>query len=179
MKNEELALASLTVVMDTREKDIERKAARRSDFEKLGVAVIDHGLNFGDYSAFYTDPVTGEQVDLGKRLVFERKKDIEEFVGSLTNRRRSGFMAELQRATDAGSHLVIAIESGTVSDLMRGKYRTDARASSMAGTLFAMLNRFNISVVWLTPDSFAAYVYGMYRRMVLDDLTEVPCPAEA
>lgn len=167
LAKKEQALKTLTIVIDTREKETARKNARRADFERLGASVIDKALNFGDYAARFTDPSTGETVDLGREVVFERKKDIEELVRCLTTYRER-FFAELQRATEAGAHLIIAVESGSVSNLMNGKYNADVLACSMAGTLFAILNRYNVEVVWLTPETFAAYVYGVYRRMILD-----------
>ena len=89
----------MTIQIDTREKD---HAIRRilAEFEKQGVRFFRSKLYVGDY----------QRLDNG-RLVVDRKKDLQEIAGNVTQQHER-FRRELERARDAKIRLVILCEHG-------------------------------------------------------------------
>jgi hypothetical protein len=89
----------MTIQIDTRE---HKKEAQRivEQFEQLGVSYFRSKLYVGDYQSL-DNP----------RLVVDRKKDLLELCGNVTQQHER-FVAELQRGIKAGIKIVILCENG-------------------------------------------------------------------
>lgn len=93
----------MRIVVDTREK---KQAITRilSAFDAEGIPYERHALKTGDYM----DP-------LNPSLIIDRKQSLDELAICCTTDRER-FKRELQRAADAGAHLVILVEQNTYMD---------------------------------------------------------------
>lgn len=123
----------MTIQIDTREKDhaIQRILA---EFEKQGVRFFRSKLYVGDY----------QRLDNG-RLVVDRKKDLQEIAGNVTQQHER-FRRELERARDAKIRLVILCEHGgqvrSVEDVERWQNpRLKESPGAMTGERLAKIMR--------------------------------------
>lgn len=89
----------MTIQIDSREHKWELARIQRQ-LEKLGVKTIVSKLYVGDYQSL-DNP----------RLVIDRKKDLQELCGNVTQQHER-FRRELLRAQDAGIRLIILVEHG-------------------------------------------------------------------
>ena len=94
----------MIIQIDTREHKWER-ARIEMQFAKLGIQTIVSKLYIGDYQS-WDNP----------RLVIDRKKDLVELCGNVTQQHER-FRAELTRAKDAGVKLIILCEQGDIQTL--------------------------------------------------------------
>ena len=89
----------MTIQIDSREHKWELARIQRQ-LEKLGVKTIVSKLYVGDYQSL-DNP----------RLVIDRKKDLQELCGNVTQQHER-FRKELLRAQDAGIRIIILVEHG-------------------------------------------------------------------
>lgn len=89
----------MTIQIDTREHKNEVARIERQ-LDAMGVEHFRSKLYVGDY----------QSLDNG-RLVIDRKKDLQELCGNVTQQHER-FRREIQRANDAGIHLIILCEHG-------------------------------------------------------------------
>lgn len=94
----------MIIQIDSREHKWELARIQRQ-LEKLGVKTIISKLYVGDYQS-WDNP----------RLVVDRKKNLQELVGNVTQQHER-FRAELVRAKDADIRLVILIEDDEIESL--------------------------------------------------------------
>ena len=94
----------MLIQIDSREHKWELARVQRQ-LSSLGVKTIISKLYVGDYQS-WDNP----------RLVVDRKKDLQELVGNVTQQHER-FRAELVRAKDAGIQLVVLIEDGEIETL--------------------------------------------------------------
>lgn len=90
----------MTIQIDTREHKSEAARIERQ-FDAMGVAHFRSKLYCGDY----------QSLDNG-RLVIDRKKDLQELCGNVTQQHER-FRRELLRAREAGIRLIILCEHGS------------------------------------------------------------------
>lgn len=89
----------MTIQIDTREHKWELARIQRQ-LDRLGVKSFVSKLYVGDYQSL-DNP----------RLVIDRKKDLQELCGNITQQHER-FRRELQRAQDAGIRVIILVEHG-------------------------------------------------------------------
>ena len=89
----------MTIQIDTREHKNEAERIERQ-FDAMGVAHFRSKLYCGDY----------QSLDNG-RLVIDRKKDLQELCGNVTQQHER-FRRELIRAQEAGIHVIVLCEHG-------------------------------------------------------------------
>lgn len=94
----------MTIQIDTREHKWER-ARIEMQLSRLGVKTIASKLYVGDYQSL-DNP----------RLVIDRKKDLQELCGNVTQQHER-FRRELVRAMDAGIKIIILCEQGDIDSL--------------------------------------------------------------
>lgn len=92
------------IQIDTREHKWER-ARIETQLSKLGVKTIASKLYVGDYQS-WDNP----------RLVIDRKKDLNELCGNVTQQHER-FQKELLRAQDAGINIIILCEQDDIQSL--------------------------------------------------------------
>ena len=99
----------MTIQIDTREHKNEAERIERQ-FDAMGVAHFRSKLYCGDY----------QSLDNG-RLVIDRKKDLQELCGNVTQQHER-FRRELIRAQEAGIHVIVLCEHGSGIDRLTDVY---------------------------------------------------------
>lgn len=131
--------------------------------------IKDKGLKTGDYSIAVKTP-SGEVINFEDKVVVERKANITELCGNLTDNRDSAgknrFIRELERAKKNGIKLILLIEDSQGYDkALRGFFREDKpskmNSNGFVGMLMAYKARYDFEVVWLDKELSASYIYKM------------------
>lgn len=102
----------MTIQIDSREHKWELARIQRQ-LKKLGVKTIVSKLYVGDYQSL-DNP----------RLVIDRKKDLQELCGNVTQQHER-FRKELLRAQDAGIRIIILVEHGADVQALEDVYFWD------------------------------------------------------
>lgn len=131
--------------------------------------IKDKGLKTGDYSIAVKTP-SGEVINFEDKVVVERKANITELCGNLTDNRDSAgknrFIRELERAKKNGIKLILLIEDSQGYDkALRGFFREDKpskmNSNGFVGMLMAYKARYDFEVVWLDKELSGSYIYKM------------------
>lgn len=161
-------LKELTVIIDTREQDLHVAEY----FQKNGINYIHRALKFGDYS-FISPAIPefgiNEPFSFENRIVFERKGDLTELSGNLSQGRER-FENELQRAKDAGAKLILLTEDGSYEQILRHNYRTDLNERSYIASLFAFQARYGIEVQFVPRKQVGWYIYNTFKYVLREEL---------
>ena len=110
----EMALGTLTVLVDTREQDT---VLFRKRMKALGLPYVRHKLDFGDYSCFVL--ADGAELDLSASFAIERKMNLDELAQCYT-RGRKRFEREFERAKAAGARIYLLIEDASWESAYNG-----------------------------------------------------------
>ena len=130
-------LASMVILVDTREQPSERAAKR---YKTFGRPYRRQKLDFGDYSAEFTLP-DGSVERLNSAI--ERKMDLDELEGCLTHD-RARFRREFERASEAGASVYLMVESATWEKLIHGRYKTKMDPKAFTASVLSWIARFNL-----------------------------------
>lgn len=143
----ETALATLTVLVDTREQDT--PALRR----RLALLDLPHErrkLDYGDYSAKFT--MGGIEHDMSQHFAIERKMSLDELVSCYT-KGRGRFTREFERAREAGAKVYLLVENGDFEKMLAGEYRSKMHSKAIVASVFAWMARYKCSYLSCSPAS--------------------------
>lgn len=149
-------LASLTVIVDTREQE---NPHITDYFTKKKVPFISKKLDFGDYSFFIPK---NDELGISRDLYFsdeiaiERKACLDELATNLTAA-RTRFESELIRSN--GCKIMLMIENCGYVDIIGHKYRSKYDPKSYIATLMSYIARFGISVNFIDGNAAGNFIY--------------------
>lgn len=155
----EKMLKSLAVLVDTREQDTARARERYLQF---GVPFQRKALKFGDYSAELKG-LDGEIINLESVVCVERKMSIDELCGCFCQSRER-FRREFERALDAGAHVYLLVENGTLNDVYHSRYRSRMNANALAASILAWSIEFSIVPLFISADISGKLIHDILYR---------------
>lgn len=143
----EKMLDSMIILVDTREQP-NKKFKKRA--EGFGYPFVRQKLDFGDYSAAYTD-LNGNVISLAGKVAVERKMDANELAACF-GRERPRFQREFERAKTAGARLYLIVENENWEKIYSGeygnnkKYRSKLNPKAMRASILAWAIRYDVHV---------------------------------
>lgn len=161
-------LASMSVLIDTREQDTAR--ARRR-YEAFNLPYSRAVLDYGDYTYQAQLPDGTALFNISKRITplcaVERKMSLDELAECFT-RGRKRFQAEMERCKAHGARMYLLVENATWENLLAGKYRSKFTPQAFAGSLTAWMVRYDLQVIFCKEDTSAHII----REILFRDLKE-------
>lgn len=161
-------LASMSVLVDTREQDTER-AHRR--YKGLNLPYARAVLDYGDYTYQAQLPDGGSLFNTSERIAplcaIERKMSLDELAECFT-RGRKRFQAEMDRCRAHGGRMYLLVENATWENLLAGKYRSKFTPQAFTGSITAWMVRYGLQVIFCKEDSSAHII----REILFRDLKE-------
>lgn len=153
----ENCLASLVLLVDTREQPSERARKR---YESFRCPWRRQKLDYGDYSAEITLP-DGKKVTI--LAAVERKMNLEELSSCLTHD-RGRFRREFERAQQAGAVMYLLVENATWENLINGKYRTKFNPKAFLGSVMAWIARYGLRPVFCKSETSGKLIREILYR---------------
>ncbi len=156
-------VSSMVILVDTREKVNDHITEM---FEKNGIHFKKKSLPYGDYSFMIPK---NEALSIPRDLYFynricvERKANLEEISGNLTNS-RDRLEKELALAP---RHKVLLIENAAYSDVATGNYDTQYNKKSFLASLHSFWFKYNIPFVFMPDNKFSALFIKKYFEYYL------------
>lgn len=155
----EQALQSLTIIVDSLEKNTPQAARRLKSF---GLPYVRHRLNFGDYSAFVT--IGNETISLERKCAIERKLDLSELASCYGQNGRRRFTAEFERAKEAGAKIYLLIENGSWEKALAGDYRSQMHPNALFAFITAWLARYNCQIIFCEQRTTPRLIAEILKR---------------
>lgn len=158
-KEQKELLKSIVILSDTREK----KNKHITDFfDEKNIKWKTIKMNQGDYS-FYI-PMSkelniGRDIYFDKEVCIERKSNLEELSGNLTNDRNR---IKTEFAQCKGD-IQLLIESSSYKDLVEGNYNTKYNKTSFTASLHSISNEFKVPFVFIDKEYSGLYIYMHFR----------------
>lgn len=152
-------LSKLTIICDTREQDKHCEEY----FEKRGIPHITRKLDTGDYSAQLDD------LTLERSVAIERKHNLDELCGNMTAD-RDRFEREFLRAKAHGLKIFLIVENASWTDIFLGNYRSKLSSKSLVGSVLSWLARFDVTLMFCTPDETPRIIYGILYYWAREEL---------
>lgn len=169
-KDIKAVLSSMTVLVDSREQNTERARWR---YASIGLPVERCTLDYGDYSYNATLPDGRRIYDLAERVrpavSVERKMNLDELAGCF-GASRERFEREFERAKDAGAQMWLLVEGGSWEGIYDHRYKSRMTSASMAGSIFAFCERYNLRLVFCSERTTGRIVRGILTRNLEDRL---------
>lgn len=157
----ERVLATMEIIVDTREQETEAYHERVKKFE---CGFEKRKLDFGDYSCKYFD-ISGEEKTLENHVVIERKMSIDELCTCFTKERKR-FKAEFERAKEKGAKTYLIIEGATWEKIYKGTYRSKLLPQALIASLLAWSIRYNIQFIFCKAESTGKMIQDiLYREL--------------
>jgi ERCC4-type nuclease len=167
-KQKEELLASITVIVDTREKENKHIL---DWFDKKKIKYIKKGLSQGDYSFFLPqndDLSIPRDLYFDKDIVIERKASLEELSGNLSQQ-RDRFEKELSLYK---GKMYLLIENSNYSDICSGNYKTDYNKKSYLGSIHSFSDKYNLPVMFMPENKcsgiYIYYTFYYYLRNIIN-----------
>lgn len=155
-KEIESILKTITIVMDTREKD---STHIREYLNKKGVPLKIQKLNHGDYGCMIpANEELGINRDLYLGSFIERKAHIDEITGNLQKDTRQAFENELIRAQNSRFVLLVEDKDG-YEKMICGKYRSKYNPLALLGTLNTFKAKYNFEIVYVDQKYSGNWIY--------------------
>lgn len=158
-------LATMQILVDTREQDTERFRAR---MEAFPYPYERRKLEFGDYSCKYID-LSGCEQTLENDVVIERKMNIDELCTCFTKDRKR-FEAEFLRAKEKGAKTYLIVEGGSWEKILNGKYRSKLNPVSLFASLTAWAIRYNIQIIFCKSETTGSMIHMLLYRELKERL---------
>lgn len=158
-KEIEGVLKTLTIVMDTREKN----STHITEYlNKKGVPLKIQKLNHGDYSAFIpANEELGILRDIYLNSFVERKNGVDEITSNLQKDTQHAFINELIRAQ--GSKFVIYVEEPDFDEkIAKGLYRSRYDPKALKGRLESLKAKYNFEIVPMSKNMIAHNIYHRF-----------------
>ena len=169
-KDIKTVLDSMTVLVDSREQDTDRARWR---YASIGLPVERCTLDYGDYGYNATLPDGRRIYDLSGRIrpavAVERKMNLDELAECFGNGRER-FEREFSRAGDAGAQMWLLIEGGSWESIYDHRYRSRMAPQSLAGSIFAFCERYNLRLIFCTERTTGRIIRGILTRNLADRL---------
>lgn len=152
-------LKTLTIVMDTREKQASHILEY---FNKKGVPVKIQKLDIGDYSAMIpANETLGIKRDVYLNSFVERKAHIDEITGNLQKDKQQAFINELIRSQ--GNNFVLFVEDPLFDrNLAQGKYRSKYDPKALRGRLDSLQAKYNFEIRPVEKDMMGHVLYHRF-----------------
>lgn len=155
----ERILRTLVVLVDTREQDTARARER---YESFGLPFERQTLKFGDYSAKLTG-LEGEEISLENIVSIERKMSIDELCGCFCQSRER-FRREFERALDAGAHVYLLIENGSMTDVYKGRYGSRMNSHALASSILSWSLEFGMTPLFISQTESGRLIHDILYR---------------
>lgn len=152
-------IASIQILVDTREQDTERARRRLSSLPCPHTRIA---LPFGDYSYTFRQP-SGLETPMGGHFAIERKMSLDELAACFTHD-RARFEREFERSVKVGADMVLIVENATYENLLNGKYRSRFRPDAFIASLVAWELRFGFRVVMCKEETTPRLIYEYCKR---------------
>lgn len=159
----------MVIICDTREHEGKNDHILNF-FDSKGISWIKKKLDYADYS-FYIP----KNEELGiirdtyfdKEIVVERKANLDEYAGNLSNERER----IKKEFSQAPFHKVLLIENASYKDMIEGNYRSKYSAQSYYGTLHSFWHEFNMPVFFMPDIKYSGqfivgYFYYYLRNII-------------
>lgn len=154
----EMALGTLTVLVDTREQDT---VLFRKRMKALGLPHARRKLDFGDYSCSVM--ADGAELDLSASFAIERKMNLDELAQCYT-RGRKRFEREFERAKAAGARIYLLIEDASWESAYNGAYRSQVHPHSLIASMVAWLARYDCQMLMCKPETTPRLIHDICFR---------------
>lgn len=174
-------LESMVILVDTREQPSAR-AIRR--YKRFGCPYDRQKLAYGDYTFDCTLPGAGQiyadRSDIRPPVVIERKANLEELSGNLTEKPlakhkllgvRNRFEAELLFAKTNNASVYLLIENADLSDVVNHRYDTKLNEVSFFHTLTAYMARYDLKLLFCPEAESGALIREVLYRELKERLT--------
>lgn len=167
----EKCLEGMTILVDNREQpNTERYEQRVSS---LSVPYRRQTLSYGDYAYNFTLPngneLYGPDDLVTAPVVIERKMNLEELSGCLTQQRKR-FENEFLRASEHNAVVYLLVEDATWEKLLAGHYRTKFRPESFFASLTAWIARYQIRVIFCRHEVSGKLIRELLYRELKEKL---------
>lgn len=162
------ALASMVILVDTREQDTPRLRKR---LRAMDCPIERHKLEFGDYSARCTLP-DGRELDLSDICAVERKMSLDEICACYCDG-RPRFTREFERAKKAGAKVYLLIEGASWEKAYAGFYRSRMNPDSLVASLTAWLTRYNCPILFCEPETSGRLIRDLLYRELKERLEKM------
>lgn len=177
----EACLESMVCLIDTREQPNAR-AMRR--YKRLNCPYSRQKLEYGDYTYNFSlpngKPFYDEHEIIKPDVVIERKANLEELSGNLTEKRqakhkelgvRNRFEAELLRARESGASVYLLVEDATLSDILKHNYDTRLNETAFFHTLTAYMARYDLKLMFCSSFESGEVIREILFRELKERLT--------
>ena len=171
-------IKSMTILHDTRQKCNEHIL---DYFDRKGIPHKERALEQGDYSFMIPK---NEKLSIlrdlifDKQIVIERKRNLDEIAGNLTNKKdkktgeildhRDRFEKEL---TLAPHNKILLIENADYEDLSEARYRSEYNNQAFMASLHTFWWRYNLPIFFMKNDKYSGeFIYktfGYYFKTVI------------
>lgn len=157
----ESSLASMTLLVDTREQPTEKLKKR---IEQTGLPHERRKLEQGDYSCQCLLP-DGKVLDFSNKVVIERKMNLDELCLCF-GRERKRFEREFERAKAAGCKIYLIVEDGSWEKAYEGKYRSLYNEKALVASIDAFRARYGMQLDFCRADTSGKLIRDiLYREL--------------
>lgn len=157
----------MVVLVDSREKKNDHILEY---FIKQGIAFQMEKLEYGDYSFMIPASVAGEDIFFHRSIVIERKADLEELSGNLTQQRER-FERELLRAGNDGAKVYLMIEAPDgFPDVITHKYHTQFTPAAYMASLKTFEHRFDCHIQFIDKMYAGYFICSTFRYFCRETL---------
>ena len=174
-------LESMAVLVDTREQPSAR-AMRR--YKRFNCPYSRRKLEYGDYAYNFAlpngSPLYGDSDAVNAPVVIERKANLEELSGNLTEKRqakhkeqhvRNRFEAELKLAKENGASVYLLIEDASLSNVLNHQYDTRLNETAFFHTLTAYMARYDLKLIFCDSSESGTVIKEILYRELKERLT--------
>ena len=158
---QEKLLKSITVLVDTREKEGKNEHIL-SYFDSNKIPWEKTKLNRGDYSFYIPanpDLCIPRNLYFDKRVIIERKANLVEISNNLT-KERNRLKEEFTLAPETK---VMLIENGSFSDIITHNYNSQYEPKSFIASIYSLWHEFNIPVIFMPDKKYTGqFIYGYF-----------------
>lgn len=156
----ELLQEHFTILVDTKEQKNEHILEY---FDKSNIKYKKRSLKTGDYSYMLTAaPEMGIVSDeyFIDELCIERKNSVDEIASNLANSNKDDdrIMREFNRMINI-DRVYLMIEDNTMSDLIKGVYRSNINAASLLRTLLTWQARNNMKIYFIDKELMGRMIF--------------------
>ena len=142
--DQKAVLASMSILVDTREQDTARARRRYRNFK---IPYRRKALPYGDYTWSAVLPDGTDLEPEHPPAVIERKMSLDELAGCFT-RGRSRFQREFQRAADNNARIYLLVEDGSWGELFGHQYRSRLHENAFLASITAFMVRYNANFIF-------------------------------
>lgn len=166
----ENCLASMEIIVDTREQPSERAEKR---YKTFGCPYRRQKLNYGDYTYNFTLPdgsrLFPDDKPIDGHAVIERKEALEELSGNLAQQ-HDRFAREFDRAKEHGASVYLMVENASWEKIMNHRYKTKLHPNAFLGSLTAFMARYRIQPIFCQQELSGKLIAAILKRELKERL---------